>query len=118
MKTPAAFAAECAARRHRAQGGMTPRSAAAPVGSCSATAYGLRSHDPTEPPDTLPSLLSTTSHTWWTEKRGPARRLELTVPDVPAHIEERDGLAVIVTDGPMEPMSVEETRAAIDRVRR
>ncbi len=45
-------------------------------------------------------------------------RLELTVPDVPAHIEERDGLAVIVTDGPMEPMSVEETRAAIDRVRR
>ena len=45
-------------------------------------------------------------------------RLELTVPDVPAHIEERDGLVVIVTDGPMEPMSVEETRAAIDRVRR
>jgi bifunctional DNA-binding transcriptional regulator/antitoxin component of YhaV-PrlF toxin-antitoxin module len=45
-------------------------------------------------------------------------RLELTVPDVPAHIEDRDGLAVIVTDEPMTPMSVEETRAAIDSVRR
>lgn len=45
-------------------------------------------------------------------------RLELTVPDVLAHVEERDGLAVIVTDEPMAPMSVEETRAAIERVRR
>jgi AbrB family looped-hinge helix DNA binding protein len=58
--------------------------------------------------------------------RGPANleltaadgRLELTVPDVPAHIEERDGRAVIVTDQPMAPMTIEETRAAIERVRR
>jgi bifunctional DNA-binding transcriptional regulator/antitoxin component of YhaV-PrlF toxin-antitoxin module len=45
-------------------------------------------------------------------------RLEVTVPDVPARVEERDGLSVIVTDEPMAPMSVEETRAAIDRARR
>jgi AbrB family looped-hinge helix DNA binding protein len=45
-------------------------------------------------------------------------RLELTVPDVAAHMEVRDGLAVIVTDQPMAPMTVEETRAAIERVRR
>ena len=40
------------------------------------------------------------------------------VPDVPAPIEEQDGEAVIVTDQPMAPMTVKETRAAIDRVRR
>jgi AbrB family looped-hinge helix DNA binding protein len=45
-------------------------------------------------------------------------RLEVTVPDVPARVEERDGLSVIVPDEPMTPMTVEETRAAIDRVRR
>jgi AbrB family looped-hinge helix DNA binding protein len=45
-------------------------------------------------------------------------RLELTVPDVSAHVEERDGLPVIVTDEPMAPMSIGETRAAIERVRR
>jgi AbrB family looped-hinge helix DNA binding protein len=45
-------------------------------------------------------------------------RLELTVADVPARVEEQDGLPVIVTDEPMAPMSVTETRAAIERVRR
>ncbi len=45
-------------------------------------------------------------------------RLELTVADVPAHVERRRGLPVIVTDRPMEPLSVAETRAAIERVRR
>jgi bifunctional DNA-binding transcriptional regulator/antitoxin component of YhaV-PrlF toxin-antitoxin module len=45
-------------------------------------------------------------------------RLELTVADVPARVEERDGFPVIVTDQPMKPMSTSETRAAIERVRR
>ena len=45
-------------------------------------------------------------------------RLELTVPDVPAHVEERNGSPVIATDEPMAPMTVEDTRSAIDRVRR
>ncbi len=45
-------------------------------------------------------------------------RLELTVADVPARVEERDGFPVIVTDQPMQPMSAEETRTAVERVRR
>jgi bifunctional DNA-binding transcriptional regulator/antitoxin component of YhaV-PrlF toxin-antitoxin module len=45
-------------------------------------------------------------------------RLELTVADVPAHVEQRGGLPVIVTDRPIEPLSVAETRAAVERVRR
>ncbi len=45
-------------------------------------------------------------------------RLELTVADVPAHVEERGGFPVIVTDRPMEPMSAEEARTAVERVRR
>jgi AbrB family looped-hinge helix DNA binding protein len=45
-------------------------------------------------------------------------RLELTVADVAAHVEERDGFPVIVADRPIEPMSVAETRAAVERVRR
>jgi bifunctional DNA-binding transcriptional regulator/antitoxin component of YhaV-PrlF toxin-antitoxin module len=45
-------------------------------------------------------------------------RLELTVADVPARVEERDGFSVIVTDQPMEPLSVAQTRAAVERVRR
>jgi bifunctional DNA-binding transcriptional regulator/antitoxin component of YhaV-PrlF toxin-antitoxin module len=45
-------------------------------------------------------------------------RLELTVADVAAHVEERDGFPVIVTDQPMEPMSATETRTAVERVRR
>jgi bifunctional DNA-binding transcriptional regulator/antitoxin component of YhaV-PrlF toxin-antitoxin module len=45
-------------------------------------------------------------------------RLELTVADVPAHVEEREGSPVIVTDQPMEPMTAEDARSAIERVRR
>lgn len=44
--------------------------------------------------------------------------IELTVADVPAHIEDRAGGPVIATDTPMTPLTVEEVRAAIDRVRR
>jgi AbrB family looped-hinge helix DNA binding protein len=45
-------------------------------------------------------------------------RLELTVADVPAEVQEREGFGVIVTDRPMAPISVEQTRDAIERVRR
>jgi AbrB family looped-hinge helix DNA binding protein len=45
-------------------------------------------------------------------------RLELTVADVPAHVEERDGFPVIVTDRPMRPLSVAQARAAVERARR
>ena len=48
----------------------------------------------------------------------PDGALELRVPDVPAHVEDRDGAAVIVTEASMRPLTVEETRAAIDRARR
>jgi AbrB family looped-hinge helix DNA binding protein len=44
--------------------------------------------------------------------------IELAVPDEPARIEDRGGDPVIVTDGPMKPLTVEHVRAAIDRVRR
>jgi AbrB family looped-hinge helix DNA binding protein len=44
--------------------------------------------------------------------------IELAVADVPARIEDRGGDLVIVTDGPMKPLTVEDVRAAIDRVRR
>lgn len=44
--------------------------------------------------------------------------IELAVADVPARIGDRDGDPVIVTDGPMNPLTVEDVRAAIDRVRR
>jgi bifunctional DNA-binding transcriptional regulator/antitoxin component of YhaV-PrlF toxin-antitoxin module len=44
--------------------------------------------------------------------------LELTVADVPAHVEEQAGFPVIVTGQPMQPISAEETRKAIERTRR
>jgi bifunctional DNA-binding transcriptional regulator/antitoxin component of YhaV-PrlF toxin-antitoxin module len=44
--------------------------------------------------------------------------IELAVADVPARIEARGGDPVIVTDEPMKPLTVEDVRAAIDRVRR
>ncbi len=44
--------------------------------------------------------------------------IELAVADVPARVEDRDGDPVIVTDGPMKALTVEDVRAAIDRVRR
>lgn len=45
-------------------------------------------------------------------------RLELTVADVPAWVEDRDGLPVIATDEPIAPMTVAETAEAIERARR
>jgi AbrB family looped-hinge helix DNA binding protein len=44
--------------------------------------------------------------------------IELAVADVPARIEDRGGDPVIVTDKPMKPLTAEDVRAAIDRVRR
>jgi AbrB family looped-hinge helix DNA binding protein len=44
--------------------------------------------------------------------------IELAVGDVPARVRDRDGDPVIVTDEPMKPLTVEDVRAAIDRVRR
>jgi bifunctional DNA-binding transcriptional regulator/antitoxin component of YhaV-PrlF toxin-antitoxin module len=43
--------------------------------------------------------------------------IELAVADVPARIEDRGGDPVIVTAVPMKPLTVEDVRAAIDRVR-
>ncbi len=45
-------------------------------------------------------------------------RLELSVPEVPAHIEMRDGFPVIVPEVSMPPMSVEDVRDALERTRR
>ncbi len=45
-------------------------------------------------------------------------RLELSVPDVPAHVEEHDGVPVIVPDAPLRPISTQDVRAAIERTRR
>lgn len=44
--------------------------------------------------------------------------IELAVADVPAHVETRRDSAVIVNDAPVKPLTVENVRAAIDRVRR
>ena len=44
--------------------------------------------------------------------------IELAVADVPAHIEPRDEGPVIVNDAPVKALTVEDVRAAIDRVRR
>jgi bifunctional DNA-binding transcriptional regulator/antitoxin component of YhaV-PrlF toxin-antitoxin module len=45
-------------------------------------------------------------------------RLELTVADVPAHVEERDGFPVIVAEQAVAPLSASETAEAIERARR
>lgn len=44
--------------------------------------------------------------------------IELAIPDTPAHVEDRRGTPVIATDGPIKPLTVDDVRAAIDRVRR
>ena len=44
--------------------------------------------------------------------------IELTIADVPARVEDRDGRPVIVPDSPMPLLSVDDVRAAIERVRR
>ncbi|MBS1868724.1 MAG: AbrB/MazE/SpoVT family DNA-binding domain-containing protein [Actinobacteria bacterium] len=45
-------------------------------------------------------------------------RLELSVPDVPAHVEMRNGLAVIVPERHVLPITAEDVRAVLDDVRR
>lgn len=44
--------------------------------------------------------------------------LELSVPDTPAHVEMRDGLAVIVPDGFVPPLTAGDVRKALEDVRR
>jgi bifunctional DNA-binding transcriptional regulator/antitoxin component of YhaV-PrlF toxin-antitoxin module len=44
--------------------------------------------------------------------------IELAVPDLPARVEDRRGEPVIVVDVPANSLTVEDVRAAIDRVRR
>ena len=44
--------------------------------------------------------------------------IELVAADGLARVEDRDGTPVMVTEAPMPPLSVEDVRAAIDRVRR
>ena len=44
--------------------------------------------------------------------------LELSVPDTPAHVEMRDGLAVIVPDRPVRSMTADDVRKALEAVRR
>ena len=43
--------------------------------------------------------------------------LELSVPDVPARLEMEDGLALIVPDAPIPPMSADDVRDVLNRVR-
>jgi AbrB family looped-hinge helix DNA binding protein len=45
-------------------------------------------------------------------------RLELEVPYMKAHLEDRDGFTVIVPDEPVPPMTTEMVREAIERSRR
>lgn len=45
-------------------------------------------------------------------------RLELSVVDLQARVEERDGVATIVTDTPTAALDPSSVRAAIDSVRR
>lgn len=44
--------------------------------------------------------------------------LELTVPYIKAHLEERNGFTVIVPDQPVPPLTTEMVREAIERSRR
>jgi AbrB family looped-hinge helix DNA binding protein len=44
--------------------------------------------------------------------------LELSVPDVPAHVEMRDGLAVIVPERAVPPVTASDVRTTLDDVRR
>jgi AbrB family looped-hinge helix DNA binding protein len=44
--------------------------------------------------------------------------IELAVADVPARVEDRHGAPVIAADEPVPPLTADEVRAAIDRVRR
>jgi AbrB family looped-hinge helix DNA binding protein len=45
-------------------------------------------------------------------------RLELTVPYIKAHLEDRDGHTVIVPDEPVPPLTTELVREVLERVRK
>jgi AbrB family looped-hinge helix DNA binding protein len=45
-------------------------------------------------------------------------KLELTVPYIKAHLEERDGWTVIVPDEPVPPLTAEIVRETLERVRK
>ncbi len=45
-------------------------------------------------------------------------RLELTVPYMKAHLEDRDGHTVIVPDEPVPPLTTEMVREVLERVRK
>ncbi len=45
-------------------------------------------------------------------------RVEATATDVPARVAEEDGFHVITPDQPVTPLTVEQTRDAIDGARR
>jgi hypothetical protein len=57
--------------RHRQQGRMTPGDATRRSGRVPLRPTASTTHNPTTPPATLSSLLTTNPHTRWTEKRGP-----------------------------------------------
>ncbi len=44
--------------------------------------------------------------------------LELTVPYIKAHLEDRDGWTVIVPDEPVPPLTAEIVRETLERVRK
>jgi AbrB family looped-hinge helix DNA binding protein len=44
--------------------------------------------------------------------------IELAVADIPARVEERDGVPVVVAEDPRAPLTTDAVRAAVDRVRR
>jgi len=44
--------------------------------------------------------------------------LELSLPEVPAHLEMRDGFPVIVPEAPIPPMTADDVRGVLDSVRR
>jgi AbrB family looped-hinge helix DNA binding protein len=44
--------------------------------------------------------------------------LELTVPYIKAHLEDRDGHTVIVPDQPVPPLTTELVREVLERVRK
>lgn len=45
-------------------------------------------------------------------------KLELTVPYIKAHLEDRDGHTVIVPDEPVPPLTTELVREVLERVRK
>jgi AbrB family looped-hinge helix DNA binding protein len=44
--------------------------------------------------------------------------LEIAVPSTPMRLEERDGVAVAVTEAPLPPLTQDVVRDTLDRVRR